>query len=282
MTLIVESVGPQATVQDLGRPGYADVGVPTGGAADRGALTLANRLVGNPDGACGLELLMGNAVLLAEEPVVVAVTGAPASVSSDDRAMPFGEAFLLQEGDRLRIGTPVAGLRTYVGVRGGIDEPRTLGSRSTSPTANIGPEPLQSGRRLPVADAPDSVVPEPFPGQYAWTNPVTFRVLLGPRDDWFTDDAVRILLQQKWTTSSDLDRVGVRLEGPPLERSRCGELASEGMVRGAIQVPPNGQPVVFLADHPTTGGYPVIAVVTAADTDRLAQLRPGDTVRFTL
>ena len=281
MTLTVESTGPLASVQDLGRPGFADIGVPEGGAADRHSFRLANRLVGNCEHAAGIEALLGGLVIHTDRPIVAAVTGAPASVTADGRAMPFGEAFHVDGDSRLEIGTPVAGLRTYLAVRGGIAGTPVLGSQSTAPTLELGPAVLRPGTELAIGKAADSPVPQPFPAPNTWGGPTTVRVIIGPRDDWFTAQSLATLMNTSWTVTSDLDRVGVRLDGPALERSRPGELASEGMVRGAIQVPPSGRPVVFLADHPTTGGYPVIAVVTDADSDRIAQLRPGDLLRFT-
>jgi biotin-dependent carboxylase-like uncharacterized protein len=181
---------------------------------------------------------------------------------------------------------PSTGLRTYLAVRGGLAEPHVLGSASTDPTMGVGPDPLAPGRRLAVGSPPDRkpavdvdvAAPEPPP-----VTDVVLRVVLGPRDDWFAPSAVDALTSQPWAVTAESDRVGVRLAGPALDRAATGtsrELPSEAVVRGAVQVPHSGQPLVFLADHPTTGGYPVLAVVVDDDTDVLAQLRPGERVRF--
>ncbi|MCU1640843.1 MAG: Allophanate hydrolase [Nocardia sp.] len=278
----VERVGPLATIQDLGRPGWFDSGVGIAGAADRASLRLANRLVGNPEGAAGIEALFGGLELLAQRHLTVAVTGASAPATVDGRPMGAASVLEIEEGQRLRLGWALSGLRSYVAVRGGIDVPLVLGSRSRDTLSGIGPEPLRPGDQLPVGIPPRvhpivdvaPVVP-PRAGR------LTIRVLPGPRDDWFAN--VPALFEGEWTVSSDTDRVGTRLDrrtGPVLQRANSGELPTEGMALGSIQVPPSGQPVVFLADHPITGGYPVIGVVVDADVDAVAQARPGQALRF--
>jgi biotin-dependent carboxylase-like uncharacterized protein len=179
----------------------------------------------------------------------------------------------------LRLGVPPSGLRSYLAVRGGIAVPAVLGSRSTDVLAGLGPPRLEAGQVLPVGPEPAGFplidvapVAEPPAG------PVTLRAIPGPRADRVAD--LSVLTSTTWTASSRSDRVGMRLEGGALEWARGGEIASEGMVRGSIQVPSGGEPVVFLADHPLTGGYPVVAVVVDADVDRAAQVRPGQAVRF--
>ncbi|MEP6651171.1 MAG: biotin-dependent carboxyltransferase family protein [Lapillicoccus sp.] len=289
--LVVEAVRPQALVEDLGRPGHASIGVTHSGAADRRALRLANRLLGNAAGAPGIEVLLGGLAVRADGVVRVCVTGAPAPLQVDGRAAPLDAPVDLRDGQLLTMGMPPTGLRTYLAVRGGLDEPLVLGSASTDPTMGVGPAPLAPGRRLAVAAEPtgrpaasvDVAAPDAPP-----VTDVVLRVVLGPRDDWFAPAAVEALTSQPWSVTTESDRVGVRLTGPELDRAQPAhgpddsprELPSEGVVRGAVQVPHSGQPLVFLADHPTTGGYPVIAVVVDDDTDVLAQLRPGERVRF--
>lgn len=281
--LCVEAVGPLATVQDLGRPGFARIGVTESGAADRAALRLANRVVGNDESAAGIEVLLGGLELKVEgRSAVVAVTGAPAHVSVDGAAVPLCTAVEVTDGQRLSLGRPDAGLRSYLAVRGGLSVPQVLGSRATDPTTGVGPPILAAGRWLPVGDSIAGPVPEAdvaAPYSPPTTDQVV-QVVMGPRADWFTDAARAAFVGTAWEVTTQLDRAGVRLAGPSLERAVTRELPSEGAVRGAVQVPASGQPIVFLADHPTTGGYPVIAVVVDADTDRLAQLRPGERVRF--
>ncbi|MFF1883365.1 5-oxoprolinase/urea amidolyase family protein [Pseudarthrobacter sp. NPDC058196] len=291
--LAVRKPGLQATIQDLGRPGYASLGVSSSGAMDRGALRRANRLVGNPEDAAGIEVLFGGLELEALTDQVLALTGAcaPLEVTPSDDAQrttavrhPACDApFALLAGERLTVGAPTAGLRSYLGVRGGVAGPAALGSRSTDTMSGLGPDPLQAGTILPVGvPAPGSVVgnPEisPLPDQGHAT---VLRVVPGPRQDWFNADTLQTFLSQEWTVTPKSNRIGLRLDGQALTRSRDGELASEGTVRGAVQVPPEGKPVLFLSDHPVTGGYPVIAVVVHADLDKAAQLPPGATVRFT-
>ncbi|MDP4508967.1 5-oxoprolinase subunit C family protein [Nonomuraea turcica] len=270
--------GPYATVQDLGRPGYAHLGVPHSGAADAASLRLANRLVGNAEGMAGIELTLGMARLRFRAGAWVALAGAPVP-AGPPRGAGMGVPFWVPEGAELRLGMPERGLRTYLAVRGGIAVEPVLGSRSTDSLSGLGPEPLRAGALLPVG-RPEGVIavdlaPLPEPRS------AVLRVLPGPRDDWFTPEALEHLCARPYTVSQDSNRVGVRLHGPELARAKEGELPSEGMVAGAIQVPPSGQPIVFLADHPPTGGYPVIGVVRGADLALAAQLRPGDEVWFT-
>jgi biotin-dependent carboxylase-like uncharacterized protein len=289
-TLVVERVGPLALVEDLGRRGYAAIGVTESGAADRRALRLANRLLGNDEGAPAVEALLGGLSVRAEGALRVCVTGAPTPVAVDGRAAALGTPLDLRDGQVLSLGTPASGLRTYLAVRGGLAEPAVLGSASTDPTMGVGPAPLEPGRRLVVASAKASHEAAHGDVSAAEAPPVTdvvLRVVLGPRDDWFAPTAVEALMAKPWTVTAEADRVGVRLAGPQLDRAEdhqggttVRELPSEAVVRGAVQVPHSGQPLVFLADHPTTGGYPVLAVVVDDDTDVLGQLRPGDRVRF--
>jgi biotin-dependent carboxylase-like uncharacterized protein len=278
--LTVLATGPLATVQDRGRSGYAGIGVPRSGAADAAAADLANRLVGNVDAAATLEVTAGGLRVRAERTLLVALTGAPAAVTVDGRAAPFGAPLTLVPGAELGVGVPPVGLRTYLAVRGGVDVPPVLGSRSTDTLSGLGPAPLTAGDRLPVGDLRGE---EPFvdvaPLRAPSSAPV-LRVLPGPRRDWLEPAAWTALTTQRWTVTADSNRVGLRLAGATLERARDDELPSEGLVAGALQVPPDGAPVLFLADHPVTGGYPVLAVVTTADLPAAAQLRPGDTLTF--
>jgi biotin-dependent carboxylase-like uncharacterized protein len=284
--LLVLRAGPQAFVEDLGRPGHAGEGVPASGTVDPPALRLANRLVGNPPGAAGLELLLGGARLQARGGVWIAVTGAagPLSVTSARgrrRPAAWSAAVLLDDGDVLELGTATFGLRYLLAVRGGLAAPRVLGSAATDVLSGLGPPPVRDGDVLQVG-APVGRVPpaDLVPVTATPTGEVLLRLLPGPRLDWFTADAWRTLVDEPWTVGRDADRVGLRLDGPKLDRRRNGELPSEGVVTGALQVPPGGRPVLFLADHPTTGGYPVIAVVAVADLPLAGQLRPGQPIAF--
>ncbi|MFD0360378.1 biotin-dependent carboxyltransferase family protein [Nocardia sp. GCM10030253] len=280
--IVVEQVGPLATIQDLGRPGWFDSGVGPAGAADRASLRLANRLVGNPEEYAGIEVLLGGLALRADRHCTVAVTGAPAPATVEGTPVGHASVLELAAGQTFRLGLASTGLRSYVAVRGGIEVPPVLGSRSRDTLSGIGPPPLRSGDRLPIGPAPHTLPNVEFaPVADLSTEILTIRALLGPRDDWFVDAGA--LFDGEWVVSTDTDRIGARLDrraGPPLRRGVSRELPTEGMVLGSIQVPPSGQPVVFLADHPITGGYPVVAVIVDADIDAVAQARPGQALRF--
>ncbi|MGA5642241.1 biotin-dependent carboxyltransferase family protein [Streptomyces cinereoruber] len=272
--------GALTTVQDLGRPGYAHLGVVRSGALDPAAVRLVNRLVGNAEGAAVLETTVDGCAVRARCAVTVAVGGAPCPVRVDGRPAAWGTAVRVAAGSVVEVGTAVRGLRAYVAFGGGIEVEPVLGSRSTDLLSGLGPAPLARGVVLPLGaetavrgpvDAP------PWPGP---PDALVLRVRLGPRDDWFTPGALRTLATRAYRVSPASNRIGLRLEGPALERAVTGELASEGMVLGAVQVPPDGRPVVFLADHPTTGGYPVVGVVREADLGAAAQAVPGTAVRF--
>ncbi|MDJ0393403.1 biotin-dependent carboxyltransferase family protein [Rhodococcus sp. G-MC3] len=276
-SLEIVSPGPLCTVQDRGRPGYSAIGVGRSGAADASAHDAANRLVGNAVEAATLEATMGGLRIRAHGRTVVAVTGAECSITVNGVADGTYCTIVLSDGDELTVGTPASGLRTYLAVRGGVGVEPVLGSRSTDTLSGLGPAPVEAGSSLPIGDdASDWPLVHQIPPP---TVADRIQVMLGPREDWFLDPTV--LFTQEWTVNPDSNRVGVRLDGQQgLERSGSGELPSEGMVSGALQVPPDGKPVLFLVDHPVTGGYPVVGVVRSDDLARLGQLRPGEKVRF--
>jgi KipI family sensor histidine kinase inhibitor len=311
--------GLLTTVQDLGRPGLAHVGVPHSGAADAASLRSANLRAGNPDDAAGLEVTLGRLTVRFDAASVVAVSGAPvpltliegggppanrgrdpadggqpaggrgpADGSGSGRALPWqAAAFPVPAGSVLRLGAPTVGLRSYLAVAGGIDVQPDLGSRSADRLSGLGPAPLRPGDRLPVGRA-RSVIRKPADDgprtdfSAVGADPALLRVIAGPRDDWFAGDAIVALATESFQVTPASNRTGLRLAGPALTRSpdRPGELPSEGMAAGSLQVTHDGQPILLLADHPTTGGYPVIAVVVSADLGLAAQLRPGQRIRF--
>ncbi len=277
MSLEVLGVGALVTVQDAGRPGLAHLGVPRAGWLDPPAARLANRLVGNSDDLAVLEVTVGGLSLRTDVACWVAVTGATCAVTVDGRAAGHGRPERLPAGAVLALGPATAGVRSYLAVSGGVAVEPVLGSRSTDTLAWVGPPRVEGGTWLPVGEpmGPPRAADVP-----AVTRPGPLRLRPGPRADWLAADAVAVLCGTPYAVAADSDRVGLRLDGPLLRRARDGELPSEGMVLGAVQVPPDGRPVVFLADHPTTGGYPVVAVVDVADLAACAQLRPGDPVRF--
>lgn len=278
--LEVLRAGPLTTVQDLGRIGLAHLGIPRSGALDQSALTLANRLVGNSEDAAGLEITWSGCDLRFACPAVFAVTGAPAPLRLDRRPVPFGVPVAARSGAILRVGAAVHGLRSYLAVAGGIAVPPVLGSRSHDTLSGLGPPPLRDGDLLPLGDPVGEPGTVHFTPSSAPPDRFVVRISLGPRHDWFTESAIGTLLTAEYTISPVSNRVGARLLGPALDRARPDELPSEGLVLGAVQVPADGAPLVFLADHPTTGGYPVIAVVEPVDLPLFAQARPGTTLRF--
>jgi biotin-dependent carboxylase-like uncharacterized protein len=258
--------------------------VPRSGALDRGAATAANALVGNEPGAAVLETTVNGVALRALGPCVVAVTGAPAPVAVGGLAEAMGRPITVSAGGMLDVGAARSGLRSYVAVAGGIDVPAVLCSRSTDLVSGLGPPRVRAGDVLAVGvgvgvtGAGVAVPAPPAPDG----DELVLAVRLGPRHEWFTPAAMDTLLGTEYVASPVSNRVALRLTGAPLERAVDRELPSEGVVLGAVQVPADGQPLVFLADHPTTGGYPVVAVVDDTDLDRCAQARPGTPVRFHL
>lgn len=285
----IEVVRPslQLLVQDLGRHGHAALGVSASGAADRTAMRDANRAVGNAPGAAVLESVGGPALRFHGDGVAV-VTGALGDITLTDadgvaRSIPHGVPFATASGDELALGHPTQGLRYVIGVRGGIDIDAALGSRSSDTLAGLGPAALAAGDIVAIGSAAlTSIDPVPQPRELpASGDLVELDITLGPRDDWFTASALETLATQEWLVTPRSDRVGIRLQGEvPLERETPGELPSEGAVTGAIQVPPDGQPVLFLPDHPLTGGYPIIGALTDRCLDLAAQLPPGARIRF--
>lgn len=281
MTLEILRSGPLSLIEDLGRPGLAHMGVGRSGAADRRAHTLANRLVANPGDRATIEVTFGGlAARVRGGDIAIAVTGADTDPSVD--GVPFGTNSIhyARDGEVISLGSPRSGLRTYLAVRGGIDVDPVLGSRSYDVMSAIGPQPLQPGDVLPVGEhTEDFPELDQAPVAAIEDDVLELTVVPGPRDDWFVDPDV--LVRTNWQATNKSDRVGMRLVGMPLEyRWPDRQLSSEGATRGAIQVPPNGFPVILGPDHPVTGGYPVIGVVADEDIDKVSQVRPGQTVRM--
>lgn len=307
--LKIISAGLQSVITDLGRAGHGDLGVPESGAMDRRAASSANFILGNQRGAAVIENLDGGLKITAVGDQVLAVAGAsvpltvtppagyqPTPAPERPATRPFlpppptqalnyhprdNTPFALLDGWTLAIGAPTAGLRAYVAVRGGLEVPLVLGSASADLLSGEGPAPLTAGDVVPVATPSwPSIVQRGDEGVELPADDHIVRITLGPRDDWFDADQIESLTSQRWVVTDRSNRIGLRLEGTPLSRNRSGELVSEGTVSGAIQIPPEGQPVVFLRDHPVTGGYPVIAVINSADLDGLGQLPPGASIGF--
>ncbi len=269
--IVIGEPGPLATVQDpFGRPGWRRYGVPAGGAADAWSARLANRLAGNPEGAAVIEVTLGGASLSFERPAVIAVTGGLA-VSVAGRSAGRDVGIRTEAGVTVRL-EPADGARGYLAVGGGIEVEPVMGSASTELRSGFGGfdgRPLRSGDRLQVGPGPGA------PGIWAGAHELgPLRILPGPQPA-----ALDALVVGEWTAGMAADRAGVRLDGPNLIGA---EVASMGLPIGAIQVPPDGRPIVMLVDRPVTGGYPVPACVIGADVGRVAQLRPGDPIAFRL
>jgi KipI family sensor histidine kinase inhibitor len=280
-----------ALVQDLGRFGQAGQGVSSSGTLDQGAFRSANRVVGNPVEAAGLEIALGGFSFEVSGPTVMALTGAPCPLSIRDvtgriiQAQSY-QPISLETGDTVTLGFAPKGARSYLAFRGGLDVSPVLGSASTDTLAIVGPEPVGTGAVLAIGNPEHALSPVslteipafdcPAPGET-----VTLDVVMGPRTDWFTERGIETLASQIYDVTPQSNRVGIRLAGAePLERKDKAELPSEGTATGAIQVPHSGQPVLFLADHPLTGGYPVIGTVAEYHLDLAGQIPVNAKIRF--
>lgn len=277
--LTVVSPGVLTTVQDAGRLGFAHLGVPVSGAADVRSLEAANLLVGNPAHTPALECLGGGLEMLVSERTVLAVAGASVVVHVGGVPAPFGRPFAAAPGQRVSLSAVRSGARVYLAVAGGVAVETVLGSSATDTLSGLGPPPLHAGDQIGIGSGDGSVVGrrEAIPPRAPVTS---LRVEPGPRGDWFAPDALARLASHDYEVSPDSNRVGVRLVGTPIHPVVDDQLPSEGMVRGAVQIPPSGQPIVFGPDHPTTGGYPVLAVLV--DPDEVGQLLPGARIGFVL
>jgi antagonist of KipI len=282
--------GLLTTVQDLGRHGFRRYGMPVAGAMDNLALRIANRLVGNPDHAAGLEVTILGPELRFETDALIAITGADLSPAVDGVVLPAWTAVAVQAGSILTFGGRLSGARAYVALAGGLDVPLVFGSRSThlrsrtggcegralvKGDALIGGDPPADWRNLIGRSIPDSIRP-------AYRAAPIVRAVLGPQHDAFTAQAFETLVGRRYTVLPEADRMGYRLAGPMLPHSGPPDIVSDATVPGAIQVPANQQPILLMADCQTTGGYPKIAVVISADLPLAAQLMPGDTIGFSL
>ena len=276
------------TVQDLGRFGSQPFGVSVAGAMDSFSTIVANRLVGNPDHAAVLELTLKGPELHVEKDSVIAITGADLSPTINGRSIPMWESIVIQSGSRLNFGTPRTGSRAYLAIAGGIEVPLVLGSRSThcaSETGGLGGRPLKQGDllyggqprqfvdRFIANRLPDALIPR-------YERSVALRIISGPQHNFFLEESLTTLTGSTYTVSPQSDRMGYRLTGPQIVRNGSTQFISDGTTMGALQVPPDGQPILLMADRQTTGGYPKIAVVISADLPRAAQLAPGDRISF--
>lgn len=281
--LRVIQAGPYSTVQDAGRVGSQRFGISPAGAADPALLAVANTLAGNAPDAAAIECtLMGDAYEVAAETARLAIAG-DVTVKIDGEAADPWRSYLLRRGQKLRIGPCRSGLRFYVAVAGGIACPPVLGSRSTHVRTGIGGiegRRLKAGDLLPLAQDAATGPERRFDPAGLPAAPERLRVVLGPQDDYFTAAGIATFLESDYAVARDADRMGCRLEGPAIEHAKGHNIISDGIPLGGIQVPGNGLPIVLMRDRQTTGGYPKIACLIGPDVARLAQKRPGETVRF--
>jgi antagonist of KipI len=281
----VADPGPQTTVQDLGRPGHLREGIPPSGPLDVRAFVMANRLVGNPDGAAGLECTVMGPRFTAERVCAVAVTGAEAPVTVNDASAPQWATLVLKPGDTVRVGAATSGVRMYVAFSGGIDVPRVLGSRATYLRGRLGGLEGRALRRGDALRLAPHVGPR-RPRRLTATEIPTLeaepeiRVVLGPQADRFTDEGLHDFLASAYQMLPQSDRMGARLAGPRIAHRRGHDIISDGIALGAIQVPGDGQPIVLLVDRQSTGGYTKVATVGSFDIGRIGQVKPGQRVRF--
>lgn len=282
--LVVEDAGPLTTIQDLGRPGHLRVGIPASGPMDREAFVLANRLVGNPDTAAGLECTLIGPRLAFTDERLVAVTGADMAATVNGSAVPAWQGLRVQAGDVLRLGPARSGVRGYLAVAGGLDTPLVLGSRATYARGRLGGlegRALRKGDRLPlgrvIAARPRRVNPDRVP---TYGGAPELAVVLGPQDDRFTPQGIAALFEGPYEMLPQSDRMGARLKGPRIEHTHGHDIISDGVALGGIQVIGDGQPIVLLADRQSTGGYTKIGTICSFDIGRIAQVKPGGRLRF--
>jgi biotin-dependent carboxylase-like uncharacterized protein len=284
--IVAAKTGPLATVQDLGRPGHRASGMPLAGAMDRLALAAANLLVGNPPGAAALELTLTGGAWRFEEATLAALAGADMGAALDGLPVAPWSSFRAPAGATLVLGHAAAGVRCYLAVRGGLDVPLVLGSRSTYTRARVGGlegRALRAGDRLPVgrsdgrAPAPRALARQRVP---PCGGPIRLRVIVGPQEDRFLPEGLATFFASTYQVSPANDRMGYRLTGPPIRHRHGADVITDALLPGAIQVPGSGEPIVLMADAQTTGGYARPASVIGPDLRLLAQARAGDAVTF--
>jgi len=268
------------TLQDQGRIGYANIAVPTSGACDQKSHQLANRLIGNFPNACAIESLRGSFEFGTDSELVISATGAPASVQVDGREHEMFRSIFVPAGSVVSVSPGSLGMRTYLAIRGGIVGNQIMGSSSYDELSQIGTPPIKPGDKFSVENqVAGSITGDYIPGSViTGLNTVELETMPAPRWSGFSNSD--ILFTSEYQVTSSVNRVGLRLSGPALVWNSESRLASEGVVTGAIQIPVDGMPLIFGPDHPTTGGYPVVAVVSRNSLDLLAQTAPGTVVRF--
>lgn len=286
--LIVQAAGPFTSVQDLGRTGHQAAGIPVSGALDPVSLRIANALVGNEGGEAALEVRLAGPTLKVDAPrvrIALCGTSAPLQIlAPEPREVPPWQSVTLERDTVFRVPPLKDSVTAYLAVEGGFDLPPVLGSRSTCLRAGFGGlegRVLADGDTLPLALGEASMRPDMrLDRPLTLVSPATIRVVLGPQDDYFPDTAIATLLEAEYRVTNEADRMGLRLAGPALTHETGYDITSDGIATGAIQVPGDGQPIILLADHQTTGGYPKIATVISTDLPALGRLAPGAVLRF--
>ena len=284
-SLLVESAGLQTTVQDLGRPGFGPEGVSASGAADPVALRLGNLLVENQPGVAGLELTLVGGSFVFPDGAVIALTGADLGATVNGRPLEMWASHTLEPGTKLMFGATRNFARGYLAIAGGIQVDPFLGSASTHVLSGLGGfegRALRKGDRLRIGRASRNVRRRriTLAALYAFKPRKVLRVTEGPQADWFSEAAKQIFYRDVFRVSEESDRLGLRLEGTALDGSTPREMITEGVSLGAVQVTPSGQPIILFVEQQTTGGYPKIANIIAADLHRIGQLRPRAEIRF--
>jgi biotin-dependent carboxylase-like uncharacterized protein len=285
MTILVKDAGFATSVQDLGRYGYSHLGISPAGAADSLSFRIANRLVGNMDNAPGLEMTLTGGTFEFELRAIISVTGADCSLEINGHPVGCGQAIQVEAGSLVKVGRMTRGVRAYLAVQGGIDVPLRMGSASTHLSAKFGGfegRLLRKGDRLRVGDGGDShlraLKSDATP--LVSRDPATVRVTRGSQDDWFDAEAIASFFSDSFSVTDQSGRTGLRLKGNPIFPQNTAQLLTDGEPLGAIQIPPDGQPIILFVDQQTTGGYPKIANVVAADMHVVGQLRARDSVQF--
>ncbi len=284
-TIQVQTPGLQTTVQDLGRNGFGPIGVSPSGAADPISLRLGNRLVGNAESAAGLEMMLLGGTFVFPEGATLALTGSDFGATLDDVRLDVGASVRVRAGQTLRLGPTKSGARCYLCVQGGISVQPFLGSASTHILSGLGGfegRALRKGDVLRIGSAS-----QPFRNRtiapHAWdhlSRRVVLRLTSGPQVDWFSESSLRSFYANTYRVGEQSNRMGLRLEGAAITQRRAAQMVTEGVSLGAVQVPAGGSPIILFVEQQTTGGYPKIANVIAADIHRVGQLRPRDEVRF--
>ncbi|WP_029319016.1 biotin-dependent carboxyltransferase family protein, partial [Butyrivibrio sp. AE3004] len=288
MSIKILNPGAMTTVQDEGRFGYMDSGISESGAMDKNSYRKANYLVGNKKGEAVLEITLMGPELLFDKDTVFGYMGAEMDATLDDEIVSRGKAYMARKGQSLKLGFAKNGIRAYLAFAGGIDVPIVLGSRSTNIKCGIGGykgRKLQAGDTLDIRDPGYSALKlrrilkrKATPSKYS--SEIQVRVIPGPQDDYFSENGLIDFFNTSYKVSTDIDRMGIRLDGKEVEANAPTDIVSDGITFGSIQVTSSGMPIILMADHQTTGGYAKIATVISEDLQFLAQARPGDVIRF--